>query len=159
LTALGPGDPAAPTSTRSARPGPRARSALRCLVVACAAGLLFWQDPERTHVFGVCPLFWATGLFCSGCGALRAAHALLHGRILQAAAFNVLSLLTVPVIAGWAGAEAVHAVAGRRLPAPPGVAHFGRTLTLLLILFTLARNVPLAPFALARPHRLAVAAR
>lgn len=132
----------------------RPRAALCCAGVAAAAILLALVDPSRTNLFGRCPLFWTTGGFCAGCGALRAAHAILNGDLRQAIAYNGLVLVTLPVIALWSARQAVHALTGRRLSAPRMASVVGRTMLVLLVGFTLARNLPTSGLAFTRPHRL-----
>ena len=57
---------------------------------ACTAvaALLFFFDPAASAFYPSCPLRALTGLLCPFCGGLRAAHALLHGHVLEAAALN-----------------------------------------------------------------------
>lgn len=57
---------------------------------AVAAGLasLFFIDPAHGGFFPPCPVHWAMGLYCPGCGSLRATHELLHENVLRAAEFN-----------------------------------------------------------------------
>lgn len=45
-----------------------------------------------------CPLYSLTGFFCTGCGATRALHALLHGDLLRAISMNVLLVIALPVL-------------------------------------------------------------
>src|SRR5687767_1756229 len=56
--------------------------------VAAAAALLYIFDPASTPFYPACPLRALTGLMCPLCGGLRAAHALLHGRVFEALALN-----------------------------------------------------------------------
>ena len=43
-----------------------------------------------------------TGRHCPGCGILRATHALLHGRIAEAASLNLLWFIALPLV-GYVG--------------------------------------------------------
>jgi hypothetical protein len=56
--------------------------------LAVAAILLFLYDPADAGLYPSCPLRALTGLLCPLCGGLRAAHALLHGRVFDAVALN-----------------------------------------------------------------------
>jgi|SRR5688572_7456445 len=87
--------------------------------VAAAAALLYIFDPASTPFYPACPLRALTGLLCPLCGGLRAAHALLHGQVLDAVALNPF-LLAV-------------ALAWPVLPL--------RWTAIGAVLFTLARNV------------------
>ena len=56
--------------------------------VAAAAALLYIYDPGSVPFYPACPLRALTGWLCPLCGGLRAAHALLHGHILEALTLN-----------------------------------------------------------------------
>ena len=56
--------------------------------LAAAAALVYFYDPASAAFYPSCPLRALTGLLCPLCGGLRAAHALLHGRVLEAVALN-----------------------------------------------------------------------
>lgn len=88
---------------------------------ACTAGaaLIFLFDPASSSFYPSCPLRALTGLLCPFCGGLRAAHALLHGRVLEAAALNPFLFaagLSWPVVpARWTAIAAVLFMAARNL--------------------------------------------
>ncbi len=50
--------------------------------------LLYAFDPGATSAYPSCPFRSLTGLLCPLCGGLRAAHALLHGRVIDAVVLN-----------------------------------------------------------------------
>lgn len=83
------------------------------LAAACtaAAGLyvLYRFEPVSAGFYPQCLFHALTGLDCPGCGAARALHALLHGRIAAAFRFNPALLLYLPLLA----VAAIHA--GRAL--------------------------------------------
>ena len=56
--------------------------------LTAAAALVYFYDPASTPLYPSCPLRALTGLLCPLCGGLRAAHALLHGRVFDAVALN-----------------------------------------------------------------------
>jgi len=60
--------------------------------------LLFCFDPARAGIFPPCPLHYVTGLYCPGCGSLRAIHQLLHGNIARAFALNPLMVASLPLM-------------------------------------------------------------
>lgn len=59
-------------------------------VLAAAMAVLFFFDPARGGFYPRCMFHTLTGLQCPGCGSLRALHALLHGQVRRAIAFNPL---------------------------------------------------------------------
>ncbi|BBH16258.1 hypothetical protein Back2_05450 [Nocardioides baekrokdamisoli] len=65
--------------------------------LAAATLALRARDPHRTHSWGVCPLYAATGIYCPGCGGLRAVNDITRGHIDHALHSNVLVTLAYPV--------------------------------------------------------------
>ena len=60
---------------------------------------LFVFDPQEHGLFPKCIFYWLTGLKCSGCGAQRAVHCLLHGDIMQALKYNCFIIVFMPPFA------------------------------------------------------------
>lgn len=129
----------------SVRPRPeRLRGPLLSAAVLTAATVaLHVRDPHVSHSWGVCPLYALTGLYCPGCGGLRGVNDLTDGHLGQAASSNLLLVLAIPFAAvfflrwtygAWTGRE-VRAVPV--LPKPVTTA-----LIILVVLFTVARNLP-----------------
>lgn len=125
---------------------PRRRGVLHLLaptttaVAALAAAVVVAAvDPNEPGHYPTCPVLALTGLFCTGCGTLRAVHALMHLDPLGALAMNPLAVLLAPVaVASWA-AWLVRAWTGapRRWLAPPWAVG---TTAVVLVTFTVARN-------------------
>lgn len=61
-----------------------------------AAVVLKATDPLSVAWLPRCPVKWATGLDCPGCGLLRAAHAALCGRWAEAWSFNAFLVVSLP---------------------------------------------------------------
>ena len=121
------------------------------LVPAVAAAVvLFCFDPRRYHFYPPCFFHQTTGLLCAGCGGVRALHQLLHGHLITAFRFNPLLVVSLPLVF-WFGARwALRKV--RNQPAAPGFRPIWLWgLLVLLISFTLLRNVPGLPFAMLPP--------
>lgn len=75
--------------------------ALVCLtgVAGVAAAMtLHLVDPNQPGHYPTCPTLALTGLFCPGCGALRALHFLTTGDLAAAWAMNPLAVLAVPYL-------------------------------------------------------------
>jgi hypothetical protein len=109
--------------------------------VVTAALILFFVDPSGSGFFPPCPFHMLTGLYCPGCGSLRATHQLLHGNFLRATAYNpaiVPALITV-------GAVCV----SKRVRVSPFTP---KSLFVAIIVYALLRNLPMWPFALLAPH-------
>lgn len=100
----------------------------------------------------MCGLHATTGLYCPGCGATRAAHELLHGRLLAALQDNALLVLLLPMAAYAAASECRRRAIGRPLWGDP--VHKPRLLIALGVLafaFFALRNLPCFPFVLLTP--------
>ncbi|WP_352301936.1 DUF2752 domain-containing protein [Kineosporia sp. NBRC 101731] len=74
---------------------------VRPLVVAAvtgaATGYLAVVDPNRPGHYPGCPFRALLGVYCPGCGGLRAVHDLAHGDVPAALSSNLLVTLVAPV--------------------------------------------------------------
>jgi hypothetical protein len=102
--------------------------------------ILFFFNPGTTRVFPPCPLHWLTGLYCPGCGSLRAVHNLLHGHLAIAISLNPLMVVSIPILGlmflspSWIYKRWV-----------PWVAFS------ILLCYGVTRNIPIWPFVLLAP--------
>jgi hypothetical protein len=111
------------------------------------ASVLFWFDPSDHSFYPTCLLYRTTGLLCPGCGALRAMHQLLHGRIAAALHFNALLVLALPVAVSWAAVYAFRRFKGD--PVGPGLpAKWLWLFAAIALGFGIWRNLPGSPFAM-----------
>ncbi len=113
-------------------------------VAAAAAGgavAVALVDPNEGGHYPTCPFLAVTGLWCPGCGTLRAVHALTHGDVATAVDLNALTVLLLPVLVlAWVGWLAFRV--GRR-PAPPRVPTWaGTTIAVAVPAFWVLRNLP-----------------
>ena len=129
--------------------GPRLSWHISRLAVAILAlfailllGLLWWFDPAKANL-PLCSFHALTGLDCPGCGATRATHELLHGRLLAALHYNALWVLSLPLVAYVTVSESL-ALAGRR-PLPGDLSRqtwFWVFVVAAAIAFFVVRNLP-----------------
>ena len=114
---------------------------------AVLAGLLVTVravDPRLPGHYPSCPFHALTGLHCPGCGSLRALADLVHGDLLAALGHNALLVCFLPVVV-----VAFHrALTGRTAARRPWVAP---AIGLALVLWTVLRNLPVAPFSALAP--------
>jgi hypothetical protein len=122
--------------------------------VAGALAIIYCFDPGDGG-YPLCPFHQLTGLYCPGCGTLRAIHQLLHGNVSAALALNPLAVCLVPALI--ASAVWTHGI--RRPTAkqttssrPRGAFNWAWFLLLVVVAFWILRNVPAYPFTLLAPH-------
>jgi Protein of unknown function (DUF2752) len=65
--------------------------------LAAATAALHVRDPHQHGSWGLCPLYATTGIYCPGCGGLRAVNDLTDGHVGAALSSNVLVTLMIPV--------------------------------------------------------------
>lgn len=121
------------------------------LLVGAAIVLLRVFDPATSGVFPPCPVRYLTGLYCPGCGSLRAMHALLHGELGRAWAMNPLMIVMLPFIIYGLVSAGLLELRGRGLPEVRLPANCIRAFSVIVILYGVARNLPLYPFDLLAP--------
>ena len=131
----------------------RLRAAAVLIPAAAVVAAAWALVPEQATWLPACPFHWTTGLYCPGCGTLRALHQLLHGNLGAALALNPLTVLLAPVLAYSLGREVATRLV-RHSPAKPstGSAAGSWVLVAVILAFWIARNIPVYPFALLAPH-------
>jgi len=122
---------------------------MAALVVAGTI-VLFSFDPAQHAFYPGCALYKLTGLYCPGCGGLRATHQLLHGRIFTAFHFNPLFVATFPLWL-WAFARAVQRCSQGRPFFPSIKGTWLWSGAAVVILFGVLRNLPFNSLAWMRP--------
>jgi len=131
----------------------RSRRAMLAGLFSASAGLVLlrFYDPASSGLFPPCPLHYFTGLYCPGCGSLRALHQLLLGNWHTAWAMNPLTCVLLPFLIYGLASEVWLWVRGRALPQIfiPGACIYG--LCAVIVLFGILRNLPVYPFDLLAP--------
>jgi hypothetical protein len=133
-------------------------------ILAIGAGLatplgiyvLYRFPPETAGFYPKCPLNWLTGgrIHCPGCGATRCLHALLHGSLEQALAYNAIFVLFLPITLYYFFRIWYGMLTGRSLP-PEQVPRWALlSMFAVIFLFGILRNLPFDPFQWLAPHTL-----
>jgi hypothetical protein len=96
----------------------RAGLFLAALGVTSILAVVYYFAPEQYGFYPRCMFFLVTGWQCPGCGALRAAHHLLHGDLGGALQFNSLLVISLPIVVLLAVVFGYRFATGRSLPNP-----------------------------------------
>lgn len=113
--------------------------------VVAAFGLVAVVDPHEPGHYPVCPLWRFTGLWCPGCGGLRSAHAVAHGRLGAALEANALAVAGFAVFAVCWSVWFVTSLRGRPLaPAARSRAWLGWVFAGVVLVFGIVRNLSFA---------------
>lgn len=116
---------------------------LAAAAMLLAAGILtafaLWY-PEIRNFCPICPSYTFFHIYCPGCGTTRAVYCLLHGNL---TGFFRNNIMLLPILM----------LVGLLLIRPDFKKHytFLNIFTLLLILYTICRNIPIYPFTLLTP--------
>jgi hypothetical protein len=119
-----------------------------------AAFVIYAIPPDESSWYPRCVLHSVTGLHCPGCGATRAVHALVHGEVEQAVAFNLLFLLSLPAFVYYGFRLGAALLSGRDFQPSSIMMLVVRCWLVALIVFGIVRNLPFYPFDLLAPHKL-----
>ena len=112
--------------------------------------VLFVLNPEEGSFYPPCPFHRLTGLYCPGCGSLRAVNQMLHGNLAAAFGLNPLMVLSLPFLGYCLISPRVHAVT-KRAPAGFIPAFWIWLILLVIILYWVLRNLPFYPFNFLAP--------
>ncbi|MGE9269411.1 MAG: DUF2752 domain-containing protein [Verrucomicrobiales bacterium] len=117
------------------------------LVLALGALAFTLKQLGPAQMPWTCILHEVTGLHCPGCGMTRATAAAMDGQLGDAFRFNPLGVVLLPIAAVLFLPVAKAWICGRPLKRP---VWFGRrsawTLLVVVISFTVARNLPFSVF-------------
>ena len=116
---------------------------------AVASALLAWRHPAELLIPS-CPFLAATGLYCPGCGSLRAGHHLLQLHWHEAWLHNPALVVILPLLALWLVAHFDTVLRGRRWTMSYRPA-WGWGVLCVTLGYWILRNLPLPFFAAWRP--------
>jgi hypothetical protein len=127
---------------------------LAAALLPAAAVVLYAVPPTEGSLYPRCLYHSLTGWHCPGCGTARCLHALSHGDLLQAAAYNVLTVLLLPLLAAGLGRQGYATLTGRRGRSWRLPAWSIHLLLIVILAFWFLRNLDCLPFRLLAPHPL-----
>lgn len=121
------------------------------LLLISGLAILYFFRPGNSLIYPPCPFHLITGLYCPGCGSLRAIHALLHGRFLQALDLNPLMVISIPFLGYGFISQALYTIRGRGLPQLIKHPLWVWSILVLIVVYTILRNLPFYPFNVLAP--------
>lgn len=114
--------------------------------------LYFFVYPLYGEYFPKCLLYTFTGLYCPGCGSQRAIVALLHADISDALHDNLLAVLALPFLIYSFTISSINFIGNKNLKTKTVYSpSFVKAIFLLVVIFSILRNIPLYPFTLFAP--------
>ena len=120
------------------------------MVVAFYLGVLACRHPSEYGFLPPCQFHEWTGLFCPGCGTTRAVHFLLRGDWKISLHYNPLVILFLPVLLlllfQW-----IYEIFHQKNFHFPFKAKLYLGIAIVVIVFFVLRNLPLAGFEILRP--------
>lgn len=120
-------------------------------VIIAASIVLFLFDPATSKIFPPSPFRLFTGLYCPGCGTLRALHQLLHGHLGKAFGLNPLMVISLPFLAYTYLSYGFQAINQRSLPQFFIEAKWIWFVLQIVIAYWIVRNIPVFPFSWLAP--------
>jgi len=128
----------------------RVRALLISVTGLAAICLLYTFNPADSFLYAPCPFHTITGLYCPGCGSLRAIHQLLHMHFFTAFKLNPLLILSIPLLVYLLLRsyffQSKQYSSNPDLPASLIWIYLG-----VVVLFWIIRNTSLYPFSLLSP--------
>lgn len=97
------GDAAQSPRSRRGRWRALALPAATGVAAVAAVVLLHVRDPHVGGAYGICPLYGLAGIYCPGCGGMRAVNNLTDGRIVDSLQSNLFALPLLIAFALWVG--------------------------------------------------------
>ncbi|AXK86860.1 DUF2752 domain-containing protein [Nocardia farcinica] len=131
-------------------PRPVQRGGLRALglpMLTAAAGagvlvLLHVRDPHVEGSYGECPVYALFGVYCPGCGGMRAVHNLTDGRVLDSLHSNLLALPLIVAFFWFVADWSVRAWRGQKPRVPAIDRSVMWALFALFAVYAVLRNTP-----------------
>lgn len=121
------------------------------VIALVAAVVLFVYDPASSHLFPPCPFHRFTGLYCPGCGSLRALHQLFGGHVYAAFELNPLMVLFLPFVLYGLLAQVLRDFLNKKIPAVSLSSFWIWLIFGVIVAYGVLRNIPVAPFTYLAP--------
>jgi hypothetical protein len=121
--------------------------------LAAAGAVVALNDPSAPGSrFPPCAFHALTGLWCPGCGLTRGVHQLLNGHVMSALGYNLFVpvVLAVFVVSWWRWLRSTWGRPSRPLT-PRTTRWIAVAMPVVLLAYTVLRNIPAEPFRALAP--------
>ncbi len=115
-------------------------------IIVLAAIILYYFNPAGSQLYPSSPFRALTGLYCPGCGSLRAIHQLLHGHFLAALDLNPLMVLATPYLIYSFISYTSPVILGQKIPQVYVKPALIWLFLKVVLAYWVLRNIPLPPF-------------
>lgn len=114
----------------------------------------YYINPEETNLGFTCSFKEFTGLNCPGCGGQRAFHFLLHGEFWKALQYNIFIYFIPLFIYLLYVIIEVYLFKNKKFQQGFIFSNqFGKIVLIVIILYTILRNIPCKPFIFLSPPK------
>ena len=121
----------------------RIRTAVFLLIILIGLGWVGIRNPLGHSLIPRCPTEQFAGFYCPGCGSTRATHHLLNARLTEALSYNpMLVFVGMPVAIWYLVRSGLFIIKGKTIALPHIPPKVGWVALVLLLMFTVARNLP-----------------
>lgn len=118
------------------------------LGIVITLGVVYYNfNPEMYFFFPECPFHKFLDLDCPGCGSQRAIHAILNGQILAALDYNLLLVMSIPLLLTHLCFRVYAHLSKKNVilnfwynPVVPKI------ILIIVVIFWIIRNIPAYPF-------------
>jgi hypothetical protein len=114
--------------------------------IVLSAIILYYFNPAGSQLYPSSPFRAITGLYCPGCGSLRAVHQLLHGHFFAALDLNPLMVLAAPYLIYSFISYTSPVILGTKIPQVYIKSAWIWLFLKVVIAYWVLRNIPFAPF-------------
>lgn len=114
--------------------------------IVLSAIILYYFNPAGSQLYPSSPFRAITGLYCPGCGSLRAIHQMLHGHFLTALDLNPLMVLTAPYLIYSFISYTSPVILGTKIPQVYIKSAWIQLFLKVVLAYWVLRNIPFSPF-------------
>ena len=127
--------------------------AARCIAILFIVWLYFSFNAANYSFFPSCLFYKYTHLYCPGCGSQRCLSALLHGQILKALSYNILLVISLPLVLYSAIVYTVNVFKQKQIQQKLVYSPFFiQTCLWTVVAFFVVRNLPFSFLSALRPQ-------